>query len=459
MGCGTIASSPSGRGVPDAIIIGQIAEKFTAGGRGGKGNDMETPDRILRLRHRILDYDWGSPTAIADLLGIANPDGKPMAELWMGAHPKAPSAVETAAGWIGLDELTRRHPDLVLGPALRRRFGDAFPFLFKVIAAARPLSIQVHPDAAQAARGFARENRAGLPLDSPRRNYRDPNPKPELIYACGCFRLLCGLRDARKTAELLGRLCPSGLRDEAAQLAADPGREGLKRLVAGLLALSGDEGRERRRDLIAEALAQSPRLNEPGLGWIAHLARFFPDDIGVLAPAWMNPVILEPGRALFLPPGTLHAYVDGLGIELMADSDNVIRGGLTPKHVDAAELLATIDFAQSGVHEIAPEPAGACETRYVPPVGRFALSVIRTRPGASFRCESGEGVEILLCMEGEGVLEEAGASPRRLAVSRGASFLVPAAVSSYALSGELLAFRAFVPQPVEVNRFSFPHAT
>lgn len=416
---------------------------------------METWDRIFRLRHRILDYDWGSRTALPRLLGIENPDGKPMAELWMGAHPKAPSSVATEAGWVGLDELTRRHPDLVLGPELRRRCGDAFPFLFKVIAAERPLSIQVHPDAVRAAQGFERENRAGLSIDSPRRNYRDPHPKPELLYACGSFRLLCGLRNARKAADLLRRLCPRGLREETAALEADPGPEGLRRLVAALLALAGHEGRERRKGLIAEALAASAGLEEPGLDWIAHLARFFPDDVGVLAPAWMNPVVLETGQALYLPPGTLHAYVDGLGIELMANSDNVIRGGLTPKHIDAAELIATVDFARERVHEIVPEPVGACETRYVPPGGRFALSVIRTQPGVSFRGEERAGVEILLCLEGQGVLEEPGATPRRQPVSRGACFLVPAAAPAYTLEGELLVYRAFVPQPGEVNGFSF----
>ncbi|MEJ5359745.1 MAG: mannose-6-phosphate isomerase, class I [Desulfobacterales bacterium] len=405
---------------------------------------MKRLDRIFRLRHTVQHYDWGSTTALRDLLGLENRECKPMAELWMGAHPKAPSQVELPTGWVGLDLLVRENPEAILGSPARRGRTHGFPFLFKVIAAERPLSIQVHPDAAGAAEGFARENREGLPLDSPRRNYRDPNPKPELLYALKPFALLCGLRPPGRMLEMIRRLCPESLKTEADALASRPDGEGRKRFVAGILSLAAEEKREKRERVIRESLERCGRLGEPELEWVSHLARFFPEDIGVIAPAWMNVLRLEPGRAVFLPPGLLHAYISGVGIELMADSDNVIRGGLTAKHVDPQELLRTVDFTLESAREIPPEKRPGGETLYQSPQGLLGLSFIRTTAEAPFHSPQRRGVEVLLCLEGEGTIEEKTCPLQRHELRPGASFLVPAAAPSYTLAGRLLVSRAFV---------------
>lgn len=405
---------------------------------------MNRLDRIFRLRHTVQHYEWGSTTALANLLGLENPERKPLAELWMGAHPKAPSLVETEMGWVGLDLLLRKNPEAILGPPARHGHVNGFPFLFKVLAAERPLSIQVHPDAAGAAEGFARENREGLPLDSPRRNYRDPNPKPELLYALKPFDLLCGLRPPGGMLEMIRRLCPESLRTEADALASRLDGEGRKRFVAEILSFAAEEKREQRKRVIEEALERCGRIGEPELEWVAHLARFFPEDIGVIAPAWMNVLRLQPGQAVFLPPGLLHAYISGVGIELMADSDNVIRCGLTPKHVDAQELMRTVDFTLERAREIPPEKRPGGETLYQSPEGLLGLSFIRTTAEAPFHSPERRSVEILLCLEGEGALEEKASPSRRHELRPGASLLVPAAAPSYALVGRLLVSRAFV---------------
>ncbi len=406
---------------------------------------MGNLDRVFPLRYTIQYYDWGSPTAFVDLFGLKNPDRKPLAELWMGAHPKAPSQVETETGWVGLDLLLREHPQAIVGSSARGGLRHGFPFLFKALAAERPLSIQVHPDAERAAAGYARENHEGLPLDSPRRNYRDPHPKPELLHALKPFVLLCGLRPPEKILQMIRGLCPESLKTEADALASCLDGEGRKRFVAALLALAADEARARRKRVIREALERCGRLGEPELEWVAHLARFFPEDIGVIAPAWMNLMRLEPGRTVFLPPGLLHAYIAGVGIELMADSDNVIRGGLTPKHVDAQELMRTVDFTLERAREIPPESSPSGETLYRISERMLGLSFIRTTPQAPFHSPIRSGVEILLCLEGEGVLEENVFPPRRHTLQTGASFLVPAAAPPYRLIGRLLVSKAFVP--------------
>ncbi len=406
---------------------------------------MGNLNRVFPLRPAIQHYDWGSPTAFVDLLGLENPDRKPLAELWMGAHPKAPSEVESETGWVGLDLLVRENPQAILGSSARGGSTHGFPFLFKALAAERPLSIQVHPDAERAAAGYERENKAGLPLDSPQRNYRDPNPKPELLHALKPFVLLCGLRPPARILQMIRGLCPESLKTEADALASCLDGQGRKRFVAAILALAAEEARERRKRVIQEALERCGRLAEPQLEWVAHLARFFPEDIGVIAPAWMNLLRLEPGRTVYLPPGLLHAYLAGVGIELMADSDNVIRGGLTPKHVDVRELMRTVDFTLERAREIPPERSPSGETLYRIPEGMLGLSLIRTTPKDSFHSPKRRGVEILLCLEGEGVLEENACPPRRHTLQAGASFLIPAAAPSYRLIGRLLISKAFVP--------------
>lgn len=394
-----------------------------------------------RLRNAIQPYAWGSITSFSELLGIPNPGRTPQAEIWMGAHPKAPSEVDTDRGWQPLDRVIAEDPQAILGAATAAAFQRRLPFLFKVLAAAEPLSVQAHPDAALAREGFERENRLGLAPDAAERNYRDPNHKPECLCALTPFWAMCGFRPAGDILDLLRRVCPEGLGPEIELLAADPSSAGLQRLFAGLLGL--DAGRRRR--VIAEALARAGDDADEVPAWIQRLARYYPEDAGILSPALMNIVRLDPGQALFLPAGVPHSYLEGTGVEIMANSDNVVRGGLTPKHIDVPELLKVLQFEPLLPRPVATERPAPFETGYVIPVNEFALSVVRLKAGETFRCGERGSVEILLCVNGKTCLVEADPAGRSLAFGRGESVLVPAGAPDYRLEGPADVYRARVP--------------
>ena len=402
---------------------------------------MET---IARMKNTVQEYQWGSRTFIAELLGQPVPSERPMAELWLGAHPKAPSRVEVDGRWVSLLELIEQRPAQVLGEAVAARFGHQLPYLFKVLAAEQPLSIQAHPDLAQAREGFARENRLGIALDDPRRNYRDANHKPELICALTDFWALKGFRTVPEILENLSPLDDPRLLPELSQLRFAPDGEGLKRFFGALMTL--EEARRARVVSAAVDHARQRPADDAVGGWVCRLAEAYPNDIGVLAPLFMNLVCLAPGEAMFLEAGQLHAYLSGNGIELMANSDNVLRGGLTPKHIDVPELLRVLRFTTGPPHVLHPEAAAPCEAVYRQPAREFALSVITLEKGRPL-VRAGRGVEILLCLRGAAeVRDDRGG---RLALSRGQSLLVPAAVAQLSLSGDAVLYSAHMPHAGE----------
>jgi len=383
---------------------------------------------LLPLDNPIMPYAWGSPTAIPRLLGRENPEGAPWAELWMGAHPKAPSIVDYRGERWALDALIDREPGAILGAAAAAR-GGGLPFLFKVLAAGSPLSIQCHPDKAQAAAGFAREEALGIPRDAPNRSYRDANHKPELIVALTPFTALKGFRAVMEIREGLATHVPLALLPERALL-DEPG--GLRRFFSALMNLPG----ERRAAVLETAL----RRSAPG-GWVHRLHRYYPGDIGALAPLILNMVTLQPGEALFLQARELHAYLEGVGLEVMANSDNVLRGGLTKKHVDVPELLSTLNFDPIRPRILSPEPVGPAEARYDTPAPEFALSVIDLCDGQAFDAPAERGVEILLVVSGAGQAECGGASRP---IRQGDALLAPASAGAYRLSGEGRVYRVLV---------------
>ena len=396
---------------------------------------------IARLKNQIQPYAWGSTTAISQLLGLPNPAATPQAELWMGAHPKAPSMVATEDGWVPLDELIRRRPDDILGPTVALAFERTLPFLFKVLAAATPLSIQAHPGRRRAREGFERENRVGLPFDAPQRNYRDPYPKPECLCALTSFSAMCGFRAPKTILEHLRMLCGRELKEEIAAFAQRCDAVGLRQLVGVLLTLDP----ERRRTALDEALSCAAIRQDATLAWIPVLAHHYPGDIGALAPSLLNVLRLEPGQALFLPEGALHSYLEGTGIEIMANSDNVIRGGLTPKHIDLSELLNVVDFESHAVERVRTEMRSGVETVYLTPAAEFALSAIDLKGGDHFESRSKRNVEIMLCIHGKADLQELTPGGKRLTIDRGASVLIPAAAPAYRLTGSATLYRATVP--------------
>ncbi len=389
---------------------------------------------ISRLRNPIQTYAWGSRTGIADFLGRPSPADEPQAELWMGAHPKAPSQIEIDGRWISLADAVAGDPQTILGPEIVARHGVTLPFLFKILAAGRALSIQAHPDRDQAAAGYRREDDLGIPRLAPERNYRDANHKPELIYAVTPFAILRGFRPPAEIFELLRALGLPELMPEVGEAlrAGD-----LERFFNAYMSLDP----ERLDAVLARALA---RIDAGAAGdethrWVAKLERQYPADRGILAPLFLHLTVLAPGEAIYTGPGVLHAYLEGVGIELMASSDNVVRGGLTSKHADVPELMRILRF-EPQPPVLLPSTVTPGERRFETVADELDLSVLEVEPGAVHR-RSGGSVEILLCSRGRGGVR---AGDAELAFGRGDSLLVPASAGGYLIDGDLTLFRASV---------------
>lgn len=293
---------------------------------------------MFQITGVIQEYAWGSTRAIPQMLGT-EVTGRPQAEYWLGTHSTAPARTPQQRS---LAELIDTDPSLV-GAATAERFGNRLPYLLKLLAADHALSLQAHPSAEQAEEGFARENEAGIPLDAPHRNYKDPWPKPETLVALTRFEGLSGFRAPERTIELFGRLGVPAL-SELMEPLIDP--DGIARVFLEVLELAEDEI-PLIHDLVAAATANAGADGEFGefCRTAVTLAEQFPDDPGILAALLMNRITLEPGEAAYMPAGKMHAYLSGTGIEVMSNSDNVLRGGLTAKHIDVDELARVVDFA------------------------------------------------------------------------------------------------------------------
>ena len=413
---------------------------------------------LYKLRNQIRHYEWGSPDCIPRLLGVPG-DGRPWAELWMGCHPASPSTIslpETAAE-ASLGEFIAADPRRYLGRQAAQKYGT-LPFLFKLLAAEKPLSIQAHPNLAQAREGYERENSAGLPLDAPNRSYKDANHKPELIVALTPFAGMCGFRSPAETRRLLAEfleLAPAPLRESLAPLeqafAASEADSALRNFMAALFGLS-----PAAREVLTEYI-QGMGNGEWGMGngergtgmpqkeygvelweFMRHFARLHPGDPAAISPLYLNVFRLEPGEAIFLKTGTLHSYFCGFGIELMANSDNVLRGGLTGKHVDVPELIKALDFSPSKPQIIRPDTALSCFT-YPAPCEEFSLSVIRGQGGvADFAVQ---GTSICIVTEGEAVFSGGGV---HTALRQGESAFVPPG-DGLTLRGHFTLYAAFCP--------------
>lgn len=336
---------------------------------------------------QVQHYDWGTIAEIPRLLGVES-DGCPWAEYWLGAHPKAPSLLaddcdingaDRADGGQPLDRWLAEHPDQ-LGQASREVFGDRLSFLLKILSAEQPLSIQAHPSRTQAQLGFAQENAAGVPIDDPRRLYRDDWPKPEMIVALTEFHALYGFRDPHESRRMLTVFdAVDGFPGLVAPL-EDPGSEGIaavltsclqpdeqnRRVIAGMIAAA--------HDLVQGHDPASMQEDAPQLARTAvELDRAYPGDPSILAALLMNRVHLRPGESLFLGAGTMHAYLHGTGIEIMASSDNVLRGGLTSKHIDVPALLAHADLTATCVQPECPRQLPGGLQHYRTPFPEFTL--------------------------------------------------------------------------------------
>ncbi|MFE2039068.1 mannose-6-phosphate isomerase, class I [Streptomyces scopuliridis] len=349
-----------------------------------------------RLSNTVRPYAWGSTTAIPELLGTA-PTGEPQAEMWMGAHPGAPSRLDRGhdSGEQALSAVIDADPEAELGAAAVRKFGPRLPFLLKLLAAGSPLSLQVHPDLAQAKEGYEAEERCGVPIDAPHRNYKDANHKPELICALTPFDGLCGFRAPEATAELLARLDVDSLKPYVDLLRAHPEEAALREVLTAVLTADPDE----MAATVTEAAAAADRLGGDFAPYVS-IAHHYPGDPGVIAAMLLNYVQLQPGEALFLGAGVPHAYLNGLGVEIMANSDNVLRCGLTPKHVDVPELLRIVRFEATEPGVLRPEASPTGEELYETPIDEFRLSRYALAPGAEPRDVTAATPQILLCTAG-----------------------------------------------------------
>ncbi|MFF2052762.1 mannose-6-phosphate isomerase, class I [Leifsonia sp. NPDC058194] len=364
---------------------------------------------FVRIGNTPRDYAWGSRTAIADLLGTT-PSGAPEAELWLGAHAGSPARILDPAQTGGA-------ADLAAWPETAH-----LPYLLKVLAAAGPLSLQAHPSSAQARAGFERENAAGLAPDSPERNYKDPFHKPELIFALSDpFEALCGFRDPAVSRSVLDSLAAvSGDQRIAAfaeTLYGEPDvvlRRATEWLLGGDPAVAG---------LVEAVVAAAQDPVDRDAGTVRMLSAAFPGDPGIVLALLLNRATLRPGQVLYLPAGNIHAYLDGLGIELMAASDNVLRGGLTPKRIDVPELVSVLDFSPIVATPLAPEQPAAGVEVFRPDVPDFALDHVVVGGAVASAPVELPGTALALCTSG--AVELTG-STGALGLARGEAAVVTA---------------------------------
>ena len=411
---------------------------------------------VLKLEGVVQHYDWGGYNFIPELLGMENATRRPFAELWIGAHAKAPSIVDLGGVQEPLDKLIAEEPEAILGAAANARFGGRLPYLFKILDVHKMLSIQAHPTLAQALRGFARENAEGIRLEASSRNYKDDNHKPEIGVALTDFWMLHGFRPLEQIADTLGQNPELGslMVGFPQRLAAGGHDHDARRGLLRELYSNSMNMPQEQVDLLLNALLS--RLREKPLAgkdtadyWALRAAENFPlpgghRDRGIFSVYLLNLVHLRPGQGTFQPAGVLHAYLEGVNVELMANSDNVLRGGLTTKHVDVAELLRILTF-EGGTPEILDGIQVSAEERvYRTPAEEFELSRISLRPRSQYAGEATYGPKSLLVLQGAATVTAAG---KRRSLGPGAIVFVPCGTQFVIRTEaeEMLAFQAGLP--------------
>jgi len=397
---------------------------------------------IYRLKNTVQHYAWGSKTFIPELLRENHPSENPCAELWMGDHPRAPSLILTPDGTTTLSQLIQEDPEKMLGNGEP----GALPFLFKVLAAAHPLSIQVHPGKDQARKGYNNENAAGVQPDAFDRNFKDPRHKPELICALTPFDAMSGFREPGEIAGLITHLGIDRKTTGAAKFSKYPDENSLRIFFRWLLNLSNKQKSVFLAYLFHSVTQAKIRTENDELtfDWTIKLLEYYPDDIGAFAPILLNTVRLQPGEALYMDSGILHAYLKGAGIEIMANSDNVLRGGLTSKHVDIPELFKALIFTGAPARIIRPESADNIEFIYPTPAREFQLSRIELNDSQLFESKARYGAEIILAIDGIAKVTQE-REDQELSVKKGEAIFIPFVAGEYTIQGEATLYRAALP--------------
>jgi len=391
--------------------------------------------KISKLKNPILNYEWGSKTDIPEMSGIS-PDNKPQAEMWMGAHIKASSEVLIENNWIPLIDLLKKSPVEILGQKNSEKFLNEFPFLFKILAAQKPLSIQSHPDLKQAKIGFEKENIKNILIDDFKRSYKDSNHKPELICALKPFTVLIGFRPLDQIISNLSFLSKTSLKNKFENLKQNKNKQSLKILYQSLMTLSNND-KYQILDIIKQDLNLNTSLEWK---WVNILYDHYNNDLGIISPLYLNLITLNPGQALYVPSGELHAYLNGLGIELMANSDNVLRGGLTKKFIDIDELLSILTYRYGNLNIIEPVMKNNCEFVYKTEAEEFELSVIKIDNDDYYN--NIRNIQILFCIKGNAIIYEKNEVP--IKITKGDSLIVSASSSSYIIKGNATIYKASV---------------
>jgi mannose-6-phosphate isomerase len=392
----------------------------------------------------IRTYAWGSHTALARLRGQPGPTRQPEAELWLGAHPASPALLLRPEGQIPLTAAIEAEPEMMLGEATLRGFGRRLPFLMKVLAAAEPLSIQAHPDSRRAAEGFAREEAEGLARDAAERTYVDAYHKPEILVAVEPFDALCGFRDPLESAELLARLdlpelAAVGKEGIVAALRAPDPAIGLRTAVEALLTLP-DELRKPLVDAVIVACGPL-RAEHASYDLAVRLAELYQADVGVVVAMLLNRMRLEPGQAVWMPSGNLHAYLEGVGVEVMAASDNVLRGGLTPKRVNVPELLRALRFEVLADPVVRPVELAPGVVTWPVPIADFALVRATLSDLGGPVSLPGFGPRVVLCLAGTPCVDDGAGA---VGLRGGLGAFAAAAAGPVTVTGEGVVFQASV---------------
>lgn len=403
---------------------------------------------VYVLENPIINNEWGCSKSMVELYGYSNPQNKPLAELWMGAHPKATSSVVlTNNDSKPLNEWIARNPTNILGQVCAAKFSNKLSFLFKVLSADSPLSIQSHPNKLQALAGWEKENAEKIPLTAAHRNYKDDNHKPELVYAITEFHALNGFREYSQIVKLFNLVKGANLSPIINTFVSVFTSQGLKQFYQALMTHPAPA------ELVNEVINNIKKRLKANIDpmplktlWqlIININNKYPGDIGVLSPLLINYIVLQPGEAMFLDAGTLHAYLKGTSLELMANSDNVLRGGLTPKHVDVKELLHTTVFEPKKQSDLKLNATklNKNEHSYSTNVDDFKLNII-VLSNTAHKVDSVRSAEILFVAEGN--IQVLASNGCQVALKAGESCLISAENSSYQLKGTGKVARAYTP--------------
>ncbi len=388
---------------------------------------MKTLPSFILMQNVIQNYAWGSTTAFQSLFDIPNPEGRPQAEIWMGTHQNGCSELFIGEKTVRLDDFISKNKNAVLGQRTQQAF-DGLPYLFKVLSAGKALSIQVHPNKEAAQIGFAKENQLGIDVKAGNRNYKDANHKPELIYALTPFQAMNGFRHYDEIITLFEAVNAKALSPHLDDLKTNKNKQALSRFFEATLLLSGEEKVSSLNALMTYA---QKNKGQALADLLIELALQYPNDVGLFAPLMLNCVTLNVGEAMFLDACTPHAYIKGTGLEIMANSDNVLRAGLTPKHIDVAELIENTVCEPKTEGNILLAPVSVDNAKHYPiPVNDFKFSIYQN--DAHICCDS---AEIIFALDSDVKLVSSNQG-ETLVLSKGQSAFIPCQTQTYRVYSE-----------------------